>query len=581
MATKTGNTLDNWLRGTAENDVLYGLGGNDILYGLGGRDKLYGGDDRDVLVGGPGGDSLHGGAGNDVLVGSVGDRNRDTLNGEAGNDVLIGGRSDMFKGGAGADVLLGLGGGTAGYFKSPAGVTVNLATGRGQGGDAEGDVLIGIHAVVGGKYGDTLTGDEQDNYFRGKGGADVVDGGGGRDIAAFNPGDEDEGVTVDLGVTDADGWTLGKGGDAEGDKLKNIEILHGSHGDDTLRGDQNANELYGGGGDDVLEGRGGADILHGGIGRNSGNDTASYAHSPGGVTVNLADGIARGGDAQVTIDGVTSYDTLTSIENLEGSEHGDTLTGDGGGNWLTGRGGNDTLTGGGGSDVLEGGAGADILRGGSGDYDRAAYTESEEGVTVNLADGTARGGDAQVTIDGVTSYDTLTGIEDLEGSNAADELTGNGGNNYLAGQAGDDTLKGEGGNDELIGGLGQDTLSGGTGADTFIFDEADASPVGTRDVVTDFSGLGADGVKQASEEGDKLDLTDLTEGTTLSVEYQQFGTGSTAKTIVQVDVDGDGAIKTGEDFHLELTGHHDLTVADFEFDEGTVSVMEVSDIVIA
>ena len=200
---------------------------------------------------------------------------------------------------------------------------------------------------------------------------------------------------------------------------------------------------------------------------------------------------------------------------------------------------------------------------------------------MNLTDGTARGGDVQVTIDGATFYDTLTGIEDLEGSDAADELTGNGRDNYLAGGAGNDTLKGEGGNDELIGGLGQDTLTGGTGADTFIFDEADASPVGARDVVTDFSGLGADGVKQASEDGDKLDFSYLTEGTTLNVEYQQFGTGSAAKTIVQVDVDGDSEIKTGEDFHLELTGHHDLTAADFEFEGGTVSVTEVSNIDIA
>ena len=196
---------------------------------------------------------------------------------------------------------------------------------------------------------------------------------------------------------------------------------------------------------------------------------------------------------------------------------------------------------------------------------------------MNLADGTeggtARGGDAE--------GDTLTGIEELEGSDEADELTGNGVDNYLVGHDGDDTLTGEGGNDELIGGLGQDTLTGGTGADTFIFDEADASPVGARDVVTDFSGLGADGVEQASEDGDKLDFSYLTERTTLSAEYQKFGTGSAAKTIVQVDVDGDGEIKTGEDFHLELTGHHDLTAADFEFEGGTVSVTEVSNIDIA
>ena len=352
-------------------------------------------------------------------------------------------------------------------------------------------------------------------------------------------------MTVDLGANTASGGT------AAGDTLTSIETLWGSDHDDHLTGDGTAN---------VLEGGAGANPLDGG----GGTDTAAYDGSAQAVTVNLGTNTASGGDA--------AGDTLTSIENLRGSRHAD---------WLTGAGTVNALEGRDGADVLEGGAGADLLWGGPGTYDRAAYTESKQGVTVNLTDGTARGGDAQVTIDGVTLYDTLIGIKDLEGSDAADELTGNGGNNYLVGRKGNDTLKGEGGNDELIGGLGQDTLSGGTGADTFIFDEADASPVGTRDVVTDFSGLGADGVKQASEEGDKLDFTDLTEGTTLNVKYQQFGTGSAAKTIVQVNVDGDGALKTGEDFHLELTGHHALTAADFEFDEGTVSVVEVSDIVIA
>ena len=228
------------------------------------------------------------------------------------------------------------------------------------------------------------------------------------------------------------------------------------------------------------------------------------------------------------------------------------------------------MEGGTGNDVLEGGVGADLLRGGTGTQDRTAYTTSSAGVTVNLADGTARGGHAQITIDGVTLYDTLTGIEDLEGSDHADTLTGNEANNWLVGHAGNDTLQGRGGNDELDGGLGQDTLWGGTGADTFVFDEGDVSPVGTPDVVKDFSGLGADGVQQTSEDGDKLDLSELTEtedGTALRVESQQFGqTGSsTAKTIVQVDLDGDGVMETGEDFQLELTRHHYLSAADFAF----------------
>ena len=339
------------LYGDARANTLKGGAGNDILWGLGGRDELYGGADRDVLLGGAGADRLYGGAGNDVLVDRDGDGNGDRLWGEAGDDVLVGDRDSFFKGGDGADVLLGLEGGTALYSGSPDGdgVTVNLATGRGEGGDAEGDVLIDIHRVVGSNGDDTLTGDEQDNYFRGRGGADVLDGGGGRDFAAFNAGGVNEGVTVDLsGVKDSAGYITGKGGDAEGDKLKNIENLNGSNGDDTLRGDGEANELTGMGGDDVLEGRGGADDLDG----SKGTDTASYAHSPGGVTVNLETGTASGGDAQVTVDGVTSYDKLTSIENLEGSAHADTLTGDANDNKLEGGGGADTLTGGGEADTF-------------------------------------------------------------------------------------------------------------------------------------------------------------------------------------------------------------------------------------
>lgn len=95
---------------------------------------------------------------------------------------------------------------------------------------------------------------------------------------------------------------------------------------------------------------------------------------------------------------------------LEGGAGRDNLYGEAGSDRLEGGDGNDLLEGGAGNDVLEGGAGADFLRGGTGTQDRADYSTSSAGVTVNLADGTARGGHAQITIDGATLYDTLTGI---------------------------------------------------------------------------------------------------------------------------------------------------------------------------
>ncbi|MDK9698311.1 MAG: adhesin, partial [Siculibacillus sp.] len=188
----------------------------------------------------------------------------------------------------------------------------------------------------------------------------------------------------------------------------------------------------------------GADDLVGG----EGGDRASYSASIAGVTVDLTAGTGTGGDAE--------GDTLTGIEHLSGSRHADHLTGDGGANALVGGDGDDTLFGASGNDTLTGGAGADDLDGGDGG-DRASYSASTAGVTVDLAAGTGTGGEAE--------GDTLTGIEHLTGSDHADQLTGDGGANALAGGAGDDRLVGGGGNDTLTGGAGADDLDGGGGSD--------------------------------------------------------------------------------------------------------------------
>jgi serralysin len=99
----------------------------------------------------------------------------------------------------------------------------------------------------------------------------------------------------------------------------------------------------------------------------AGVDTASYATSTKGVTVNLL---------QSSLNKVQSFgDVYVSIENVTGSSYGDSLTGNDaanvimggrGADQLVGRGGSDQLFGGDGDDVLIGGADADILWGGAG-----------------------------------------------------------------------------------------------------------------------------------------------------------------------------------------------------------------------
>ena len=114
-----------------------------------------------------------------------------------------------------------------------------------------------------------------------------------------------------------------------------------------------------------------------------------------------------------------------------------------------------TLTGDAADNFFKGGAGADAISGGAG-TDTASFTGSATGVSIDLAAGTASGGDA--------TGDVLTSIENLEGSAYADILTGGAGVNVLSGL---------GGNDTLVGGVDSDTLNGGAGSDTVSYADSD------------------------------------------------------------------------------------------------------------
>jgi Ca2+-binding RTX toxin-like protein len=273
----------------------------------------------------------------------------------------------------------------------------------------------------------------------------------------------------------------GEGGDDTLVGGINVELLDGGTGIDTasyanstvgvtvdLRlagaqvsaGDANGDTLTG---IENLTGSAFADSLHGNAGDNVLIGGAGADVLVGGAGIDTAD--YSGSPAGVTVDlvlgighgGDAEGDTLATIENITGSAFADHLTGDAGAN---------VLLGGAGDDVLHGGAGADTLDGGDG-LDFANYQGSSAAVTVDLLGHTASGGDAQ--------GDVLTNIENLYGSSFDDHLTGDNGANIIGGELGDDTLvgnagndilSGEGGNDNLDGGDGNDRLVGGDGIDT-------------------------------------------------------------------------------------------------------------------
>ena len=269
----TGNALDNIMIGNSGANVLMGLDGSDTLNGGVGADQMFGGTGNDTYV-----------------VDNVGDVVNET-------------------GGDGTDTVL-------------SSVSFSLADAVHAIGSIENLTLTGIGAVnaTGNALDNVLTGNSGANVLIGGVGADTVDGGGGVDTASYAA--SGRGVAVSL-VTG-----IGSGGDAEGDRLSNIENLTGSNFNDTLEGNVGNNVLAGG----------------------AGIDTVSYANATSGangqgVTVSLALTTA-----QNTITAGT--DTLSGFENLTGSQFNDTLRGNSGNNTITGLAGNDTLTGGGGNDTF-------------------------------------------------------------------------------------------------------------------------------------------------------------------------------------------------------------------------------------
>lgn len=516
------------IRGTSGNDNLYdsdpdymrretanrieGLAGNDTLENSRDNDTIFGGAGDDVITRGITGETEEFNFTAENYSGPYTEKiipaGTDIINAGSGNDAIqASGGNDSYDGGSGYDLLdysswsIGSGTGVVYYMARrittsfPKGVTVDLglglatfdggtvkvehyssSTGHVYGSGTASGVgrfshsLVGFEAVIGSIYADRLTGTDRKDvteFFDTGGGTgpgnDRINGGKGQDIASFAT--NYNGVVADLSARKAeinlkvyeDGSQSGGGTTI----LIGIEGLYGSTAADVLRGDGRANTFNGRAGDDTIEGGGGVDtvVYNMDVLPNAGRALGLSFRPVTGVNVDLDDGSAT--------DEWGNTDSLSGVENVQGSHNDDTLAGDDGRNRLEGLGGADVIYGGAGLDALYGGAGADSVEGGA-EGDKIWGGADDDDLSGDAGDDLLDGEDGNDRLDGGADNDRLrghAGDDTLLGGKGEDTLDGGDDNDSLDGSKGDDTLEGGAGADTLIGGAGGDSLTGGDGAD--------------------------------------------------------------------------------------------------------------------
>jgi Ca2+-binding RTX toxin-like protein len=512
VGTNSSETLDATDGVTNSADQILGLGGNDNIYGLGGNDAIKGGGGADAINGGSGTDTVHyddstegvairlydgtasgGTAEGDTFVSienASGSYYRDLLNGSSGNNVLTGldGNDDLF-GGGGNDTLNGGDGvDTISYGNTTQDLVVNLLTGIATT-SIETDTLISIENASGGDGGDVFIGNNVDNRFYGGHGLDELRGGGGNDFlwGGFAGDILDGGSGIDTAYYGYSSWGAyggavtinlatgyATGSDAYGDTLIAIENIIASKEDDTLTGDNNANEFWGQNGDDTLKGGGGADWLYGEIGNDylsgdAGNDVMyggygddHYVVDSGGdlimeqsgqgtdtVSAGATYALAFGQSIEIL---KTSVPSGTGAINLTGNEIVNTIYGNAGANTLNGGGGADTMYGGLGDDsyILDVMGDMAVENAGEGtDWVYAAFSHTLA-PTPNLENLVLQG----------------TGDFSGTGNAVANLIQGNSGNNVIDGLGSADIMQGGPGNDAYFADVTGDIVSESAGAGT-------------------------------------------------------------------------------------------------------------------
>ena len=373
----------------------------------------------------------------------------------------------------------------------------------------------------GGAGNDSFVGGRGNDHIDGGNGADTMRGGDGKDTADYSS--RTAPVTVGIGTLNDDGEP------GEKDNVWNdIEAIAGGSGNDTLRGDGQANTLIGNGGNDSLRGGTGNDYLDGGSGTDTLNGEGGVDTGVNGETF-LSIESSGGGSAVITADrtllvtGTSSPDSVGIGMHLEDNDNfivisingsdkefkradfdrvvinslgGDDEVSLGGFFFdleqpitINGGDGNDhvDLDGGSVSATFNGGAGNDSVKaedtfvqkfdGGSG-VDSAEFDNQASPGTFDmnvrapnvenfsLNNGTLIGNVLNNTLS--IGPGTILGGDgnDTLRTGAGGLLNGEGGNDTLiSGAFGTVTLLGSAGNDTLLGGGSDDYLDGGTGGD--------------------------------------------------------------------------------------------------------------------
>jgi len=281
--------------------------------------------------------------GADLVAGGLGD---DTLNGGLGDDLLIGGQGDdIIDGGDGYDGAVFFGEFRDFRFSYATNGALTVSQRDGTGGNQGTDRLLNIEKVI-----------FTDQSF------DI------EDFEDFFTAQSDDGETVT--GNENDNYVFGGDGDDE---------LYGLAGDDYISGGAGYDELYGGDGDDTLDGGDVGEDYFGG----AGNDTVTYAtigwggrndrevtasllndpsRTPFGTSENFdsIENITNGGDARSWFWGDNTDNTLKGGTSL------DRINGFGGDDIIFGGQGKDQLVGGAGNDYVDGGEGENLFIGGTG-----------------------------------------------------------------------------------------------------------------------------------------------------------------------------------------------------------------------